>query len=35
MGKGINVIIGKQRNGPAGVRVPMRFKKCWEAFEAK
>jgi replicative DNA helicase len=31
----INIIIAKQRNGPAGLRVPMRFRKCWGAFEAK
>jgi len=31
----VNIIIGKQRNGPAGLRVPMKFKKCWGAFEAK
>jgi len=28
----INIIIAKQRNGPAGLRVPMQFKKCWGAF---
>jgi replicative DNA helicase len=30
----INVIIAKQRNGPAGLRVPMQFKKCWGAFSS-
>ena len=28
----IEVIIGKQRNGPAGLRVPMQFKKTWGSF---
>jgi len=28
----INVIIAKQRNGPAGLRVEMQFKKNWGAF---
>jgi replicative DNA helicase len=31
----IDVIIGKQRNGPANLRVPMLFKKNWGAFAAK
>ena len=31
----IELIIAKQRNGPAGLRVPMRFKKTWGTFEAK
>jgi replicative DNA helicase len=31
----IDVIIAKQRNGPAGLRVPMKFKKNWGAFAAK
>jgi replicative DNA helicase len=29
------VIIAKQRNGPAGLRVPMQFKKQWSAFRDK
>jgi replicative DNA helicase len=31
----IEVIIGKQRNGPAGLRVPMQFKKQWGSFNAR
>ena len=31
----INVIIAKQRNGPAGIRIPMQFMKRWGAFTAK
>jgi replicative DNA helicase len=31
----IDVIIAKQRNGPAGLRVPMQFKKNWGRFESK
>lgn len=28
----IEVIIGKQRNGPAGLSIPMQFRKNWGAF---
>jgi replicative DNA helicase len=28
----VNLIIAKQRNGPAGIGVPMAFKKNWGAF---
>jgi len=28
----LDVIIAKQRNGPAGLRVPMQFKKNWGCF---
>jgi len=31
----IEVIIGKQRNGPAGLRVPMQFAKRWGGFVAR
>jgi replicative DNA helicase len=31
----IELIIGKQRNGPAGLRVPMQFCKRWGAFVAR
>jgi len=31
----INVIIAKQRNGPAPVRIPMQFMKRWGAFSTK
>jgi replicative DNA helicase len=31
----IEVIIGKQRNGPPGLRVPMQFCKRWGAFVAR
>jgi len=31
----IEVIIGKQRNGPAGLRVPMQFAKKWGGFVAR
>jgi replicative DNA helicase len=28
----LDVIIGKQRNGPSGIRIPIQFKKSWGAF---
>jgi replicative DNA helicase len=31
----LDVIIAKQRNGPAGLRIPMQFRKNWGAFAAK
>jgi replicative DNA helicase len=31
----IDLIIAKQRNGPAGLRIPMQFMKRWGAFSAK
>jgi replicative DNA helicase len=31
----VDVIIAKQRNGPAGLRVPMQFRKNWGAFATK
>jgi replicative DNA helicase len=31
----LEVIIAKQRNGPAGFRIPMQFRKTWGAFAAK
>lgn len=31
----IELIIGKQRNGPAGLRVPMQFCKRWGGFVAR
>jgi replicative DNA helicase len=31
----IEVILGKQRNGPAGLRVPMQVKKQWGSFIAR
>jgi replicative DNA helicase len=31
----VEVTIGKQRNGPAGLRIPMQFKKQWGAFRDK
>jgi replicative DNA helicase len=31
----IEIILAKQRNGPAGMRVPLEFMKCWGSFQSK